>query len=316
MVTIGNILSFVWVCFHYFLIDLRSSANYCVHASAKSGVGISLSNDMGAHARLSVFFYLCGTATLNGGLGGGIERCAGFLYPGKANLVQLTTSKISLFSGDSKNYRSIAMKAQTKPIVFSFDSLTKIRAISIDNSPWFIAKDVCDALQLTNSRVSLLSLDDDEKGVSSIYTPGGKQRLSIISESGLYTLMLRCRDAVKPGTLPHRLRKWVTNEVLPQIRKTGQYKSTPQFDDDDIPFPAPEPQPMPGRYLVTIGAGGKKEVVNIDNRNAVDADAMAQLTRDAYYLELLIKDFRERLAVVRGDVDISIFKTPLKDLYR
>lgn len=115
------------------------------------------------------------------------------------------------------------MKAQTKPTVFSFDSSTKIRAISINGSPWFVAKDVCDALQLTNSRVSLQSLDDDEKGVSSTDTLGGKQRLSIISESGLYTLILRCRDAVTPGTIPYRFRKWVTSEVLPAIRQTGKY---------------------------------------------------------------------------------------------
>lgn len=48
--------------------------------------------------------------------------------------------------------------------------------------------------------------------------------MSIINESGLYTLILRCRDAVKPGTVPHRFRKWVTNEVLPTIRKTGRYE--------------------------------------------------------------------------------------------
>ncbi|OVZ98992.1 hypothetical protein CBW53_03025 [Yersinia frederiksenii] len=199
---------------------------------------------------------------------------------------------------------------------FAFEN-HKIRSTLINGSPWFVAQDICNVLSIVNSRDALLKLDNDEKNTVGL-TDGnkGNPKKQVVNESGLYTIILRCREATTPGTLPHRFRKWVTNEVLPQIRKTGQYKSTPQFDDNDIPFPSLEPQPMPGRYLVTIGAGGKKEVVNIDNRNAVDADAMAQLTRDAYYLELLIKDFRERLAVVRGDVDISIFKTPLKDLYR
>lgn len=67
------------------------------------------------------------------------------------------------------------------------------------------------------------ALDDDEKGVHSMHTPGGQQDFTIISESGLYTLILRCRDAVTPGTIPYRFRKWVTSEVLPQIRKTGRY---------------------------------------------------------------------------------------------
>ncbi|CAI1203748.1 Uncharacterized phage-encoded protein [Serratia entomophila] len=116
------------------------------------------------------------------------------------------------------------MTAQTKPTVFSFEASNPIRAISIEGSPWFVAKDVCDALRLTNSRMAMKALDEDEKGVSSTYTLGGKQDLSIISESGLYTLILRCRDAVTPGTIPYRFRKWVTAEVLPAIRQTGQYQ--------------------------------------------------------------------------------------------
>ncbi|EAC0475049.1 hypothetical protein DCN34_005097 [Salmonella enterica subsp. enterica] len=67
-------------------------------------------------------------------------------------------------------------------------------------------------------------LDGDERGLYSIQTLSGSQQMSIINESGLYTLILRCRDAVKPGTVPHRFRKWVTNEVLPTIRKTGRYE--------------------------------------------------------------------------------------------
>lgn len=114
----------------------------------------------------------------------------------------------------------------TKPnpdAVFNFESSNKIRMFSIDGNPWFAATDVCHALGLSNSRMSLKALDSDEKGVSSTYTPGGRQSVNVISESGLYTLILRCRDAVTPGTIPYRFRKWVTSEVLPSIRQTGQY---------------------------------------------------------------------------------------------
>ncbi|WGM00540.1 BRO-N domain-containing protein [Arsenophonus nasoniae] len=107
-------------------------------------------------------------------------------------------------------------------IPFSFENYS-VRIIVIDGQPWFVAKDVCKVLELTNPRMSLQALDYDEKDVSSIYTLGGQQNMNIISESGMYTLVLRCRDAVKQGTLPHRFRKWVTNEVLPSIRKTGRY---------------------------------------------------------------------------------------------
>lgn len=117
------------------------------------------------------------------------------------------------------------MSNQSQLSTFNFES-NSIRTLAINNDPWFVAKDVCDAIGLTNSRMSLIALDEDEKGVSLIYTPSGQQEVNIISESGMYTLILRCRDAVKKGSVPHRFRKWVTSEVLPQIRKTGSYSKT------------------------------------------------------------------------------------------
>ncbi|HCD6460560.1 TPA: anti-repressor protein [Klebsiella pneumoniae subsp. ozaenae] len=111
----------------------------------------------------------------------------------------------------------------TKPSVFSFESQSNIRAVNIDGNPWFVSSDVCKAIGIKHTASAMRALDDDEKGVHSMHTPGGQQDLTIISESGLYTLILRCRDAVTPGTIPYRFRKWVTSEVLPQIRKTGRY---------------------------------------------------------------------------------------------
>lgn len=118
------------------------------------------------------------------------------------------------------------MNTQLKPspdAVFKFESATPVRMFNIDGNPWFAAKDVCDALGLRNSRKAIGMLDDDEKGVTSSYTPGGMQAVNVINESGLYILILRCRDAVTPGTIPYRFRKWVTGEVLPQIRQTSRY---------------------------------------------------------------------------------------------
>lgn len=114
------------------------------------------------------------------------------------------------------------MSQSTQLSTFNFEQ-SSIRVIAVNNEPWFVAKDVCNAIGLSNSRMALLALDEDEKGVSSTYTLGGEQDLAIVSESGMYTLILRCRDAVKKGSVPHRFRKWVTAEVLPQIRKTGKY---------------------------------------------------------------------------------------------
>ncbi|HFY6328939.1 TPA: Bro-N domain-containing protein [Salmonella enterica subsp. enterica serovar Typhimurium] len=115
------------------------------------------------------------------------------------------------------------MSTQIKPSIFNFESDCQVRAIIIDGAPWFVAMDVCRAIGIANHRDAVRKLDSDEKGVGSTDTLGGEQEATIISESGLYTLILRCRDAVTPGTIPYRFRKWVTGEVLPQIRRTGRY---------------------------------------------------------------------------------------------
>lgn len=115
------------------------------------------------------------------------------------------------------------MSTQIKPSIFNFESDCQVRAIIIDGAPWFVAMDVCRAIGIANHRDAVRKLDSDEKGVGSTDTLGGEQETTIISESGLYTLILRCRDAVTPGTIPYRFRKWVTGEVLPQIRRTGRY---------------------------------------------------------------------------------------------
>lgn len=68
-----------------------------------------------------------------------------------------------------------------------------VRTVIINEEPWFVAKDVCDALEIGNSRQAVSYLDDDEKGVTTNDTLGGTQQVSIINESGLYSLILRSR---------------------------------------------------------------------------------------------------------------------------
>lgn len=115
------------------------------------------------------------------------------------------------------------MSAQTAPTVFSFESTVSIRMVMIDQRPYFVAQDVCNALGIQSVDVALRKVDSDEKGTYSIRTRGGFQSLSVVNESGLYWLMLRCRKAGVEGTSAYRFRKWVTGEVLPQIRQTGSY---------------------------------------------------------------------------------------------
>jgi prophage antirepressor-like protein len=99
-----------------------------------------------------------------------------------------------------------------------------LRIILRDGEPWFIAKEVCDALGIQNTAQAIGRLDEDERGLCSIDTLGGSQELLIVSESGFYLLTLRCRDTMKPGTTAYAFRRWVTREVLPTIHKTGRYE--------------------------------------------------------------------------------------------
>ena len=95
--------------------------------------------------------------------------------------------------------------------------------------PWFIAKDVCDILEISNNRDAISQLDSDEKNtvVISDGIPGNPNK-TIISEPGLYKLIMRSR---KPEA--HEFKRWVTHEVLPQIRKTGGYIPTSESDSDE-----------------------------------------------------------------------------------
>ena len=117
--------------------------------------------------------------------------------------------------------------------VFNFESASSIRIIMIDANPWFVAKDICDELGLSNHRDAISKLDKDEKGVALTDTLGGQQELSVINESGMYALVMRSRDAMKEGTPQHKFRKWVTSEVLPALRKTGRYETTKATDTRD-----------------------------------------------------------------------------------
>lgn len=170
---------------------------------------------------------MCKAHLFYGGLCWGTERCAGSFVAGYANPAQFTTNRLASVVVINLTTKVITMTANVTPSVFHFESEATIRAIVIDGNPWFVAKDVIKALQLTNPTMSIKSLDDDERAKFNL---GRQGETNIINESGLYTLILRCRDAVTPGTIPYRFRKWVTGEVLPQIRRTGSYikNSLPQ----------------------------------------------------------------------------------------
>jgi prophage antirepressor-like protein len=112
-----------------------------------------------------------------------------------------------------------ALAVRQEPAVRRFpDTGQDVRIVHVDAEPWFVAADVAAILGLGNMRSSLALLDSDEKGVHTMDTPGGPQLLVIVSEPGLYSLILRSRKAEAKA-----FKRWVTHDVLPSIRRTGSY---------------------------------------------------------------------------------------------
>lgn len=129
-------------------------------------------------------------------------------------------------------------KNQPQPLVevFNFSQeRTPIRVQVINNEPWFVSKDVCDILEISNNRDAVSRLDDDEKATSVLPTQFGAKEMWLINESGLYSLIFQSR---KPEA--KAFRKWVTSEVLPAIRRKGYYgvyqKESDYIDAQDTPY--------------------------------------------------------------------------------
>lgn len=102
--------------------------------------------------------------------------------------------------------------------IFKHEEFGNVRVVEENGECYFVAADVCKALELTNPSKAVASLDDDEKGVTNSYTRGGYQNMTTVNESGLYALVLKSR---KPNA--KKFRKWLTSEVVVSIRKNGMY---------------------------------------------------------------------------------------------
>ena len=111
--------------------------------------------------------------------------------------------------------------------IFQSPEFGRVRTTVVDGEPWFVGKDIALALGYINTKDALSRhVDADDKGGSRITTPSGEQEMTIINESGLYSLVLSSK-------LPtaKKFKRWVTSEVLPAIRKTGSY-SVKQAEQD------------------------------------------------------------------------------------
>ncbi len=103
--------------------------------------------------------------------------------------------------------------------IFNNEEFGDIRTVTIDNEPWFVGKDVAEALGYAEPRSAVSKkVEECDRGVAEMETPSGKQKMTTINESGLYALIFSSKlESAK------RFKHWVTSEVLPSIRKTGGY---------------------------------------------------------------------------------------------
>lgn len=148
-------------------------------------------------------------------------------------------------------------------IPFDFEG-NAVRVIEIDGAPWFVLVDVCVVLAIGNPSMAASRLDDDEKGISTIDTPGGQQEMITVNESGLWSLVLTSR---KPSA--KRFKKWITSDVIPAIRKTGSYGTpAPQLDLSD---------PVVLVRLLTEHAGKRIEA----EKRAAEAEKVAEVATGA-----------------------------------
>lgn len=110
--------------------------------------------------------------------------------------------------------------------IFTNEQFGSVRVIDVNGDPWFVAKDVCEALEIDNVAMAANRLDDDERGISLIDTLGGPQRMSIVNEAGMYSLALSSR---KPEA--KAFKRWITHEVIPAIRKHGGYLTPDKLEE-------------------------------------------------------------------------------------
>lgn len=119
--------------------------------------------------------------------------------------------------------RNVAMQYTMQ--VFEYEDKDEFRVMDRNGEPWFVLSEVCKKLGIAQAASASRTLDDDEKDVLTMHTLGGPQKVTVINESGLYSLIMTSR---KPEA--KKFQKWVTAEVLPSIRKTGSYQGkTPAF---------------------------------------------------------------------------------------
>ena len=163
-----------------------------------------------------------------------------------------------------------------------------VRTTTIGGQPYFVGKDVADILGYSNSRKALIDhIDDEDKGVTKCDTLGGKQDLIIVNESGLYSLILSSK-------MPNakKFKRWVTNEVLPAIRKHGLYATDDLIANPDLAiaaFTTLKEEREKNKELMAAVAIGQQQIAEMKPK-ATYYDVVLKC-RDAVNISVIAKDY-------------------------
>ena len=169
--------------------------------------------------------------------------------------------------------------------VFQNEQFGQVRTTVKDGEPWFVAADVCRALEVKNARDAVARLDDDEKGVVLTDTLGGQQNMTIVNEPGLYALVLGSR---KPEA--KAFKRWITHEVIPSIRKHGAYL-TPETLGKAIA------DPQWSIALLTALKEEREKVSSLQEENAAQKQLLAEAAPKVRYCDVVLRS--------KGTVSIS-----------
>ena len=178
--------------------------------------------------------------------------------------------------------------------LFDFEN-KKVRTVEIDDIPYFVGKDVAAILGYIKTADAIRKhIDDEDKGVFTLETPGGKQRVTIINESGLYSLILSSK-------LPNakKFKQWVTSEVLPTIRKTGSYQ-LPQTPEGQIRLLLESNVHMDERMT-----NAEEDIALLKNKSEIDSTQRFQLQ----------KARNKRAIEVCGGKDSNFYKTRSRKVF-
>lgn len=168
--------------------------------------------------------------------------------------------------------------------VFSNEKFGQVRGTMIDGEPWLVGKDVAERLLYSNPQKAIRDhVDSEDRGVNEMDTPGGKQMVVMINESGLYSLIFGSKlDKAK------EFKHWVTSEVLPAIRKTGGYVHNSEvFIQNYLPF-ADDTTKQLFRLTLDVVDKQNKQIADQQKELAEKSAAIEEMTPKASYYDIVI----------------------------